>query len=75
MAHIAQQYRASQQLLSSHDTLSLVGRDGQGRVAAGVSTSGLAFKSPGRIGDSPLCGAVHLCQPAVTHSRQRLLRG
>jgi L-asparaginase len=31
--------------------------DGRGRTAAGASTSGLAWKYPGRLGDSPLIGA------------------
>ena len=61
--HITQEYRAKLHALASHDTLSLVARDGQGHVAAGVSTSGFAFKWPGRIGDSPICGAhiSHAC--------------
>jgi len=40
----------------SHDTVGMVGNDGKGRVVAGCSTSGLAFKIPGRVGDSPLVG-------------------
>ena len=32
-------------------------RDGSGDVSAGVSTSGWAWKYPGRIGDSPIIGA------------------
>jgi N4-(beta-N-acetylglucosaminyl)-L-asparaginase len=31
--------------------------DGSGRLAASCTTSGLAFKLPGRIGDSPVIGA------------------
>jgi isoaspartyl peptidase/L-asparaginase-like protein (Ntn-hydrolase superfamily) len=34
----------------------MVGTDGKGHVVAGCSTSGLAFKIPGRVGDSPLVG-------------------
>jgi len=41
----------------NHDTVGAVGVDGSGEVVAGVSTSGLAFKMPGRVGDSPLIGA------------------
>jgi N4-(beta-N-acetylglucosaminyl)-L-asparaginase len=40
----------------NHDTVGLLGYDGHGRVAAGCSTSGLAFKIPGRVADSPLVG-------------------
>lgn len=40
-----------------HDTIAIVARDGQGHLCAGTTTSGLALKLPGRVGDSPLCGA------------------
>lgn len=40
----------------NHDTIGMVGTDGQGHVVAGCSTSGLAFKIPGRVADSPLIG-------------------
>lgn len=39
-----------------HDTVCVIGTDGIEAVAA-VSTSGLGFKLPGRVGDSPLVGA------------------
>ena len=41
-----------------HDTIGMVATDGMGHVVSGCSTSGLAWKSPGRVGDSPLicCG-------------------
>jgi L-asparaginase len=38
-------------------TVCLLARDRQGDVAVGVSTSGWAWKYPGRIGDSPIVGA------------------
>ncbi|HET6384959.1 MAG TPA: N(4)-(beta-N-acetylglucosaminyl)-L-asparaginase [Armatimonadota bacterium] len=41
----------------SHDTVGLAALDADGRIAVGCSTSGLAFKYPGRVGDSPLIGA------------------
>lgn len=40
----------------NHDTIGMVATDGNGRVVAGCSTSGLAWKLPGRVGDSPLVG-------------------
>jgi N4-(beta-N-acetylglucosaminyl)-L-asparaginase len=40
----------------NHDTIGMVGMDGKGHVVAGCSTSGLAFKIPGRVADSPLVG-------------------
>jgi isoaspartyl peptidase/L-asparaginase-like protein (Ntn-hydrolase superfamily) len=40
----------------THDTIGLIGTDGNGNFAAGCSTSGLAWKIFGRVGDSPLVG-------------------
>ena len=39
-----------------HDTVGVLARDGAGHLAAACSTSGLAWKLPGRVGDSPLVG-------------------
>ena len=45
----------------NHDTIALVGvgTDSQGNtvVAGGCSTSGLGYKLPGRVGDSPILGS------------------
>ena len=38
-------------------TINLCAVDGAGNVGGTTSTSGLAFKMPGRVGDSPLIGA------------------
>ncbi|MCY3865079.1 MAG: N(4)-(beta-N-acetylglucosaminyl)-L-asparaginase [Chloroflexi bacterium] len=38
-------------------TVNFIAIDGQGDICAGVSTSGWAWKYPGRIGDSPIIGA------------------
>ncbi len=40
----------------NHDTIGMVANDGKGHVVSGCSTSGLAWKIPGRVGDSPLVG-------------------
>ena len=40
----------------SHDTIGMVATDGKGHVVSGCSTSGMAWKIPGRVGDSPLIG-------------------
>jgi len=40
----------------NHDTVGLLGYDGSGHVVSGCSTSGIAFKLPGRVADSPLVG-------------------
>ncbi|MFN0059995.1 MAG: N(4)-(beta-N-acetylglucosaminyl)-L-asparaginase [Planctomycetota bacterium] len=47
--------------LSGHDTVSVLALDRGGSLAAACSTSGLAFKMPGRVGDSPLVGAGLYC--------------
>ncbi|KTG39775.1 hypothetical protein cypCar_00001190 [Cyprinus carpio] len=39
-----------------HDTIGLIALDLSGNITVGVSTSGAPFKSPGRVGDSPLPG-------------------
>ncbi|MDH4070924.1 MAG: N(4)-(beta-N-acetylglucosaminyl)-L-asparaginase [Ignavibacteria bacterium] len=41
----------------NHDTVGLLVRDGEGRLAGGCSTSGAAWKMRGRVGDSPIIGA------------------
>lgn len=38
-------------------TVNFIAIDGRGDICAGVSTSGWAWKYPGRIGDSPIIGA------------------
>jgi isoaspartyl peptidase/L-asparaginase-like protein (Ntn-hydrolase superfamily) len=40
-----------------HGTVNFIARDDQGTIACGVSTSGWAWKYPGRLGDSPIIGA------------------
>jgi N4-(beta-N-acetylglucosaminyl)-L-asparaginase len=40
-----------------HDTIGLLALDCHGTLAGGCSTSGMAFKMPGRVGDSPIIGA------------------
>lgn len=40
----------------NHDTIGLVSIDGNGGIAAACTTSGLGWKIPGRVGDSPLVG-------------------
>jgi L-asparaginase/N4-(beta-N-acetylglucosaminyl)-L-asparaginase len=40
----------------NHDTIGMVATDGKGHVVSGCSTSGLGWKIPGRVGDSPLVG-------------------
>ncbi|MCC6731810.1 MAG: N(4)-(beta-N-acetylglucosaminyl)-L-asparaginase [Candidatus Omnitrophica bacterium] len=41
----------------SHDTIGLCALDQLGHLAVACTTSGLAWKLPGRVGDSPIVGA------------------
>ncbi|KAF0130971.1 MAG: N4-(beta-N-acetylglucosaminyl)-L-asparaginase [Bacteroidetes bacterium] len=41
----------------NHDTIGLIALDHQGNIAGACTTSGMAFKHPGRVGDSPIIGA------------------
>ncbi|MGH2807130.1 MAG: isoaspartyl peptidase/L-asparaginase family protein [Actinomycetota bacterium] len=47
------------------DTVGAVALDDEGRVAAGSSTGGVFGKMPGRVGDSPICGAGTYASPEV----------
>ena len=40
----------------SHDTIGVLALDAAGTLAGACSTSGLAYKFPGRVGDSPIIG-------------------
>jgi len=41
----------------NHDTMGTVAMDASGKLAGMVTTSGMAFKMRGRVGDSPIVGA------------------
>lgn len=41
----------------NHDTLGILARNTAGALAGACTTSGMAFKLRGRVGDSPQCGA------------------
>ncbi|MEO5890471.1 MAG: N(4)-(beta-N-acetylglucosaminyl)-L-asparaginase [Ferruginibacter sp.] len=41
----------------NHDTMGLVAMDSKGNISGGVTTSGMAFKLHGRVGDSAVIGA------------------
>lgn len=41
----------------NHDTMGLLAMDSNGNMSGGVTTSGMAFKVHGRVGDSPIIGA------------------
>lgn len=41
----------------NHDTIGMLVRDAEGRLAGACTTSGLGYKMHGRVGDSPIIGA------------------
>ena len=45
----------------NHDTISILAQDKDGNIAGACSTSGLAYKLHGRVGDSPIIGAALYC--------------
>lgn len=43
--------------IENHDTIGMVAIDAQGNLSGACTTSGLAYKLHGRVGDSPIIGA------------------
>ncbi|MEO7176616.1 MAG: isoaspartyl peptidase/L-asparaginase, partial [Saprospiraceae bacterium] len=43
--------------IENHDTIGILALDQEGRLCGTCTTSGLAFKMNGRVGDSPIIGA------------------
>ena len=43
--------------INNHDTIGMVALDASGNVSGACTTSGLAYKMQGRVGDSPVIGA------------------
>lgn len=43
--------------IENHDTIGMLALDGNGNLSGACTTSGLAFKMHGRVGDSPIIGA------------------
>lgn len=43
--------------IENHDTIGMIGLDENGNMAGSCTTSGLAYKMHGRVGDSPIIGA------------------
>jgi N4-(beta-N-acetylglucosaminyl)-L-asparaginase len=41
----------------NHDTIGMIALDGDGNLSGACTTSGMAFKMRGRVGDSPIIGA------------------
>lgn len=51
--------------VENHDTISALALDSQGRLAGACTTSGMAYKMHGRVGDSPIIGAGLFVDGAV----------
>lgn len=49
----------------NHDTLGILARNSSAQLAGACTTSGMAFKLRGRVGDSPQCGAGLFVERAV----------
>lgn len=45
------------QLEENHDTIGMLAIDKDGRMSGACTTSGMGYKLPGRVGDSPIIGA------------------
>lgn len=43
--------------IENHDTIGMLAVDAAGNIAGGCTTSGLAYKMAGRVGDSPIIGS------------------
>lgn len=50
---------------ATHDTIGVLAIDSSKRLAGACTTSGLAFKVPGRVGDSPIVGHGLYVDPRV----------
>jgi len=51
--------------IERHDTIGLLGIGKAGEIAGACTTSGLAFKIHGRVGDSPIIGGAVFCDDEV----------
>jgi len=49
----------------NHDTIGMLAMDAEGRIGGACTTSGTAWKQPGRVGDSPLVGSGLFVDPEV----------
>ncbi len=43
--------------INNHDTIGMIALDSEGNLSGACSTSGMAYKMSGRVGDSPIIGA------------------
>lgn len=45
------------EVIPNHDTIGILALDAEGRICGACTTSGMAYKLHGRVGDSPIIGA------------------
>jgi N4-(beta-N-acetylglucosaminyl)-L-asparaginase len=50
---------------TNHDTIGVLALDARNTIAGACTTAGLAYKRPGRVGDSPIIGHGLYVDPAV----------
>ena len=77
--YACQQYKQHRKSIMEHDTVCMIAKDSVG-LSCGVSTSGLPFKHPGRVGDSPVIGSGFYCDSlvgsaAATGNGEDVMRG
>ena len=77
--YACQQYEQHRKNIMEHDTVCMIAKDSVG-LSCGVSTSGLPFKHPGRVGDSPVIGSGFYCDSlvgsaAATGNGEDVMRG
>ncbi len=51
--------------IERHDTIALLALGKEGEIAGACTTSGMAFKMHGRVGDSPIIGGAVFCDDEV----------
>ncbi len=51
--------------IENHDTIGMLALDEKGNISGACTTSGLAYKMHGRVGDSPIIGAGMFCDNEV----------
>lgn len=80
--HLAHQAAVAEGLspYNGHDTVCVVGLDCEERMACCTSTSGLFYKKPGRVGDSPIIGSgyyvdKHIGGAAATGLGEDIMKG
>lgn len=51
--------------IENHDTIGMIAIDLEGNISGACTTSGMAYKLKGRVGDSPIIGAGMFCDNEV----------